>query len=553
MHVHFRRWLRTGVLCIALTGVASLATPPAQAAARAATLPSPQTSPAESARLARGRQIRSFVLKLLEQIDTDRGKWPEKLASPEAERLSLLYSKPQNLGEPGLLYQQQVVVNESPEKYPDGVWVGYADGHVEFARTLADLASCKDQLRIIRESAGSYKNTWGPDPNVDPKSVAGKLGGSLTLTVIDPQGRPAAGVLVGIRSEMGDDIDADHFVYFDGEPKVVQKVTNSAGQVVLPAKLVFDPTGQGSFALDFGAAPIVVMDKPRRLAALDEVPFSQFSGGKTRTIQLQPACHITGTLTSFGLEEMGEGLGHSEGYAAIPGKVLIRALFFASERGQIDMLVPPGEYRICINLHHCYVVTRYVRVGPSDRNIALNVDMPARRLPEQLIGQSAPELRGIKAWKNGGPVTLGDLRGKVVILDFWGYGCGVCTYGSMPELMKLWDRYNDKGLVIIAVHDDSVASIAEMDQKLQTVRKEAWNGRDLPFLVALDGGGPTRIPGTGAYSRGITDAEYRAYFYPTTYLIGPDGTVLQEISDISYPRRRAEVEKTIEQLLNRLK
>ena len=96
------------------------------------TAPSPQTSPAESARLARGRQIRSFLLKLLDQIDVDGGTWPDKLASPGTERLSLVYSKPEKLGELGLLYQQQVVVHEQPEKYPGGVWVGYADGHLEF-------------------------------------------------------------------------------------------------------------------------------------------------------------------------------------------------------------------------------------------------------------------------------------------------------------------------------------------------------------------------------------------------------------------------------------
>lgn len=551
MGIHSRQWPKAGVLWIALIAMAMLWMPRAQAAEEPTTTPTAQISPAESARLARGRQIRAFLLKLLDDIDANGGTWPDKLASSEAERLSLVYSKPEKLGEPGFMNQQQVVVNEPPERFPDGVWVGYADGHVEFARTAADLAACKDQLRIVRESAGSYKNTFGPDENVDPKTVAGKLGGSLTLKVIDPQGRPAAGALVGIRSEMGDDIEADHFVYFDGEQRVVQKVTDSAGQVVLPAKLVFDPTGDGSLALDFGAAPIVVMDKPHGLVALDEIPLLEFSGGKTRTIRLQPACHITGTLTSFGLEELGDGLGHSEGFAAIPGKVLIRALFFATERGQIDMFVPPGDYAVHIDLHHCYSVNRYVHVAATDRAMTLHVDMPSRRLPEELIGHAAPELRGIKAWKNGGPVTLAGLRGKVVLLDFWGSWCGPCK-GSMPELMKLHDQYRDKGLAIVAVHDDSVESIAEMDQKLQTVRRDIWGGRDLPFLVALDGGGRTRIPGTGDYTRGMTNAEYHVYLYPTTYLIGRDGTVLQEIDgQIRNPLHRAEIEKTIEQLVNR--
>jgi thiol-disulfide isomerase/thioredoxin len=177
----------------------------------------------------------------------------------------------------------------------------------------------------------------------------------------------------------------------------------------------------------------------------------------------------------------------------------------------------------------------------------LHIDLPARRLPTEFVGHPAPELRGIKDWKIGGPVSLAQLRGKLIILDFWGSWCGPCN-GCMPELMKLYDRYKDKGLVIIAVHDDSVASIAEMDQKLVQIRKDMWNGRDLPFLVALDGGGRTRISGTGEFTRGLTNAAYHVILYPTTCLIGRDGNVLGEL-ELNTPDKRPEMEKTIEALV----
>jgi thiol-disulfide isomerase/thioredoxin len=115
----------------------------------------------------------------------------------------------------------------------------------------------------------------------------------------------------------------------------------------------------------------------------------------------------------------------------------------------------------------------------GQREYKLQVDLPPHLAPESLIGQRAPEFRQIKAWKNGGPVRLEDLRGKVVVLDFWGYWCGPCL-GSMPRLMALHDKYEDKGLVIIAVHDDSVKSIEEMDAKLEEPKRLAWAGRDLP-------------------------------------------------------------------------
>src|SRR4029079_12949923 len=126
--------------------------------------------------------------------------------------------------------------------------------------------------------------------------------------------------------------------------------------------------------------------------------------------------------------------------------------------------------------------------------ISLQIDLTSDRLAS-LKGQPAPELRQIKGWKNGEPTTLEKLRGRWVLLDFWGYWCGPCV-GAMPELVKLYDDFAKQGLTIIAVHDDSVASIAEMDEKLAPIKKELWGGHDLPFLIALDGGVELPISGT---------------------------------------------------------
>jgi thiol-disulfide isomerase/thioredoxin len=147
-------------------------------------------------------------------------------------------------------------------------------------------------------------------------------------------------------------------------------------------------------------------------------------------------------------------------------------------------------------------------------------------------------------------VTLADLRGKDVLLDFWGYWCGPCL-GTMPPLMKLHDQYKDRGLVIVGVHDDSVDSIVEMDQKLARARKQFWNGRDLPFHIALDGGGQTRVAGTGRFVRGATTAAYSVNAFPTTLLIGRDGIVRREITirELRVPDDKASAAKWIEEAL----
>ena len=63
----------------------------------------------------------------------------------------------------------------------------------------------------------------------------------------------------------------------------------------------------------------------------------------------------------------------------------------------------------------------------------------------------APELRGAAAWLNTrGPLSLRDLRGKVVLLDFWTYGCINCLH-LVPHLAYLERKYRDE-LVVIGVH-----------------------------------------------------------------------------------------------------
>lgn len=63
----------------------------------------------------------------------------------------------------------------------------------------------------------------------------------------------------------------------------------------------------------------------------------------------------------------------------------------------------------------------------------------------------APELEGGVEWLNvGGPITLKDLRGKVVLLDFWTFCCINCMH-VLPDLKYLEQKY-DKELVVIGVH-----------------------------------------------------------------------------------------------------
>src|SRR3712207_3570738 len=63
----------------------------------------------------------------------------------------------------------------------------------------------------------------------------------------------------------------------------------------------------------------------------------------------------------------------------------------------------------------------------------------------------APELEGGRGWLNtDAPLSLAALRGKVVLLDFWTYGCVNCMH-VIPDLKRLEEKYR-KQLVVIGVH-----------------------------------------------------------------------------------------------------
>jgi thiol-disulfide isomerase/thioredoxin len=75
---------------------------------------------------------------------------------------------------------------------------------------------------------------------------------------------------------------------------------------------------------------------------------------------------------------------------------------------------------------------------------------PAFTGPEPELGKIPPRLQGTN-WLNGSaPLTLEGLRGKVVLLDFWGVYCAPCIE-ALPHSEALYRKYRDQGLAVIGV------------------------------------------------------------------------------------------------------
>jgi thiol-disulfide isomerase/thioredoxin len=64
---------------------------------------------------------------------------------------------------------------------------------------------------------------------------------------------------------------------------------------------------------------------------------------------------------------------------------------------------------------------------------------------------TAPNFIGINNWFNSAPLSMAGLRGKVVLVDFWTYGCVNCV-NTLPHVTQLYAKYRDRGLVVVGVH-----------------------------------------------------------------------------------------------------
>lgn len=139
----------------------------------------------------------------------------------------------------------------------------------------------------------------------------------------------------------------------------------------------------------------------------------------------------------------------------------------------------------------------------------------------------APQFQNIDKWLNSEPLAMDQLRGKVVLIDFWTYTCINCL-NHLPHVKDWHAKYKDQGLVVVGVHTPEFAF-----EKSTANVKQAIERLQIKHAVAQD----------NSYG---TWRAFNNHYWPAVYLIDKQGRIVySHFGEGSY----GETEKKIQALL----
>lgn len=152
----------------------------------------------------------------------------------------------------------------------------------------------------------------------------------------------------------------------------------------------------------------------------------------------------------------------------------------------------------------------------------------AQHPDDAFVGQKAPDISG-ELWINSTPLKIADLRGKVVLVDFWAFDCPNCAE-AMPYVKKWHEKYSKNGLVIVGVHTPRI----DYEKDVESVKK-AVKHKGILYPVTID-------------NKYKVWSDYLCAAWPTHFVVDQEGVIQLSHTGVG---RYEDTERVIQKLLAR--
>lgn len=187
-----------------------------------------------------------------------------------------------------------------------------------------------------------------------------------------------------------------------------------------------------------------------------------------------------------------------------PTRVLDPSTALALGEAYVQRLASGGRYDIARRA--CELISKRA----SDEGVRSHFANRLRQL--ELVGQPAPAIEGTDA--DGKQVRLADLKGQVVLIDFWATWCPPCG-PQMARYAELIEAHGDRGFTILGINLDTSGDEPKEKAAVQTSVRA--------FLAAHNASWPNLVGAPGATNAAEA---YRVTEIPSTFLVSADGRVL---------------------------
>ncbi|MET0709989.1 MAG: thioredoxin family protein [Tardiphaga sp.] len=142
---------------------------------------------------------------------------------------------------------------------------------------------------------------------------------------------------------------------------------------------------------------------------------------------------------------------------------------------------------------------------------------------------TAPNFTGLGNWYNSAPLSMAGLRGKVVLVNFWTYGCVNCV-NTLPHVTELYAKYKNQGFVVVGIHTPEFPF-----EKSAGNVQAALKRHGITYPVAQD-------------NESKTWNAYGNRYWPAQYIVDQNGTIVyQHDGEGEYEK----IDRTVQQLLGK--